>query len=260
MASNKIIERIERELGIPGLLNLLVERLSPTDLQSLLLEVYRQRAHRQPPANLLSEFEANRFVRPSSANPIRLLAWEQIAFAHLPDGFEPLALAPVCPLGTNSAVALVDQNRVLSTIRNTEVVADSTNVLALECALVRKKLLRANAKSKEAVHRAASHRLLRAQHYNNPNAIAHFSAFALCSAGQDQGNLRFELATLAAHIQFYLRALRAFLGASLPLRAALTDFGAVDRRTLLADHLFAPLQSAFPDVAVAMDDTRDSGR
>jgi hypothetical protein len=260
MAANKIIERIEREIGIPGLVNLLAERLNPSDLQSVMLEVYRERARGQQPANLLSDFESNRFVRPSTANPIRLLAWEQIAFEQLPDGFEPIALAPVCPLGTNSAIALVDQNRVLSTIRNTEVVSDSTNVLALECALIRKRLLRANPKSKEAVHRAASHRLLRTQHYNNPNSIAHFSAFALCSAGQDQGHLQFELSTLALHIQFYLRALRAFLGVDLPLHVAVTDFGAVDRESRLADQLFAPVQAAFPDVACGMDAERESGR
>src|SRR5258706_4065290 len=143
MAANKIIDRIEREMGVPGLVTLLAERLTPTDLQSVMLEVYRQRARRQQPANLLADFESNRFVRPSTADPIRLLAWEQIAFAQLPAGFEALALSPVCPLGTNSAIALVDQNRVLSTIRNTAVVSDSTNVLALECALARTQLLRA---------------------------------------------------------------------------------------------------------------------
>jgi hypothetical protein len=260
MTTNKIIERIEREIGVPGLVTLLAERLNPSDLQSVMLEVYRERAQRQQPATLLSDFESNRFVRPSTADPIRLLAWERIAFAQLPDGFQPLALAPVCPLGTNSAIALVDQNKVLSTIRNTEVVSDSTNVLALECALVRKKLLRGNPKSTEQVQRAASHRLLRAQNYNTPNSIAHFSAFALCSAGQDQGNLRFELATLAIHIRFYLRALRVFLGVDLPLRVAVTDFGAVDRGSRLADQLFAPVQSAFPNVACEIDQNRESGR
>ena len=35
---NKIVERIEREAGVPGLVSLLAERLRPTDLQSLLLE------------------------------------------------------------------------------------------------------------------------------------------------------------------------------------------------------------------------------
>jgi hypothetical protein len=44
MTDSKIIARIEREIGIPGLVAALAERLTPTDLQSVLLEVYRQRA------------------------------------------------------------------------------------------------------------------------------------------------------------------------------------------------------------------------
>src|SRR5687767_8086549 len=78
---NKILERIEREAGIPGLAALLAERLSATDLQSLLLEVYRQRAQRQPAA-VLADYERNRFVRPSKAAPGALLEWEQTAFAN----------------------------------------------------------------------------------------------------------------------------------------------------------------------------------
>jgi len=40
---DRIVERIEHQAGIPGLASILAERLSPTDLQSLLLEVYRKR-------------------------------------------------------------------------------------------------------------------------------------------------------------------------------------------------------------------------
>jgi hypothetical protein len=256
---NKILERIEREAGIPGLATVLAERLSATDLQSLLLEVYRQRAQR-PPAAVLSDYERNRFVRPSKASPGALLEWEQTAYASLPEGFEPMALSPVCPLGTNSAIALVDQNRVLTTIRNTEVVSDSTNVLALECALRRRELVRGNPKSKTQVHLATSHRLLRTQQYNDPNSIPHFSAFALCSAGQDQGILQFELATLAVHIGFYLWALTAYLGEGTPLRVAITDFGRADRQPLLETQLFTPLQNAHPGIECSMDDQRSSGR
>src|SRR5205807_148634 len=72
----------------------------------------------------------------------RVAAFEELAWSLLPNGYRPLELPPVCPHGTNSLVATVNQNKVISTIRNTEVVADSTNVLALECALRRRSLLR----------------------------------------------------------------------------------------------------------------------
>jgi hypothetical protein len=39
-----ILHRIEREAGVPGLVDVLAERLAPADLSSLLLEVFRRRA------------------------------------------------------------------------------------------------------------------------------------------------------------------------------------------------------------------------
>ena len=254
---SKTTERIEGELGIPGLIALLSERLSPTDLQSLLLEVYRAQAEKRSPAAVLADYESNRFVRPSTASPVRLAEWERIAFASLPDGFEAVALSPVSPLGTSSAVGLVDQNRVVSTIRNSEVVSDSTNVLALECAVRRRKMLRENPKSRESVHLAASHRLLRAQKYDNPNSIPHFSAFALCSAGRDTGNWQFELETLAAHIGFYIRALRAFAGSDLKIKVAMTVMG---QKLAVLQAALAPLHRQFETVEWAIDDERTGGK
>jgi hypothetical protein len=260
MPNPKILERIERALGVPGIVTSLVERLSPTDLQSLLLEVFRLRAQRQTPADVLSAYETNRFVRPSTTNPSRLLAWEQTALANLPVDVQPILLSPVCPLGTSSAIGLVDQNRVLSTIRNNEVVSDSTNVLALECAVRRRALLRTDPKSIVPVHLATNHRLLRTQFYNHPLALAHFSAFVMCSAGRHHGDLQFEIVTLLLHIRFYMRALRAFLGESVPLRLALTDFSEKDRRIRLTDQILAPVQAEFTNIECVMDEERTSAR
>src|SRR5215207_195436 len=87
---DKIVERIERDVGIPGLVAMLAEQLSPTDLQSLLLEVYRIRSRRLRPATVLSDFGSNRFVRFSTVSPMTLLRWEQIAFSQLPEEFQPV--------------------------------------------------------------------------------------------------------------------------------------------------------------------------
>jgi hypothetical protein len=162
---DKIIERIEREAGVPGLAALLSERLEPADLQSLLLEVYRRRVARRTPAAVLADYQANRFVRPTRGSPVRLTDWEKTCWAQLPSEFEPVALSPVCPLGTCAAVAPVVQDWSVATARSTEVVSDTTNVLALECALRRREMRRARTRSTEAVHLAASQRVLRAQHY-----------------------------------------------------------------------------------------------
>jgi len=255
----KILNRIEREAGVPGLASILAERLTPTDLQSLLLEVYRLRSRRRQPSALLADYQANRFVRPATVSPTCLAEWERVALAQLPPGFLPLALSPICPLGTNSVVASVDQNWAVSTARNTEVVSDPTNVLALECALRRRELLRAHRGSTEPVHLAASHRLLRAQNYQDPDLAPHFCLFALCSAGRSSGGVQFELSALGQHIRFYLRALRAFLGPDVPLHVSVTDWTA-SRRPLLESELLSPLRAEFDQVDCAFDETRTGGR
>jgi hypothetical protein len=256
----KITERIEREIGIPGLASLLAESVTPTDLRSLLLEVYRLRSSHRQPSDLLSDYASDRFVQPAPVSPNRLLVWEQTAFSTLPPEFQPIALSPVCPLGTSSVIASIDQNWAVATARNTEVISDSTNVLALECAVRRRKLLRTNPKSTASVHLAASHRLLRAQHYENPAALSHFNAFALCSASRDQGNLRFEIDTLGLHIRFYLKSLRAFLGPNIPLQLSVTDFSTNPRHSLLESQLLSPVRSEFGDVDCLFDDQRTRGK
>lgn len=71
----QIIERIERETGVPDLAKILTTRLAPTDLQSLLLEIYALRAKKREPKALLEDHISNRFTRPSASSPRRLLEW-----------------------------------------------------------------------------------------------------------------------------------------------------------------------------------------
>ncbi len=257
---DRIIKRIEREAGVPGLVSILAEHLSPTDLQSLLLEVYRIRSKRIAPSAVLSDYESNRFVQPSALSPRSLLRWEEIAFSHLPDEFQPIALSPVCPFATNSAVAPVDQNWAVTTARNTEVISDSTNVLALECSLRRRELLRADPKSSQPVHLATSHRLLRAQHYQSPELLPHFSSFALCSAGRDEGNLQFELSALEMHACFYLQSLRAFVGADIRLHLLVSNFDANSMQQKVENQLLSPIRSDFMSIECGYDEQRTSGR
>jgi hypothetical protein len=257
---NKLIERLERDTGVSGLVALLAERLEPTDLQSLLLEVYRQRASKRKPSDVLAEYETNRFVRPATLSPKRLLEWEGLLLSELPKEVDVLELSPVCPLGTNSVIAGVDQNWSVSTARNTEVVSDSTNVLALECALRRRQLLKTQPRSTEAVHVAASHRLLRAQHYGDSKASAHFRLFTLCSAGRDGGNFRFEFSTLAFHLRFYFHSLRKFLGSGVELQLSVSDFSARNLETSIEEQLFKPVRNEFVKVACVLDNARTGGR
>ena len=86
--------------------------------------------------------------------------------------------------------------------------SDSTNVLALECALRRREQRREATHAQDMVRLCASHRFVRAQRYNAPNLRAHFGMFTSARAG-GLGVGNFEAAALTEQLDFYLH----FLGA-----------------------------------------------
>jgi hypothetical protein len=262
--SDPILERIQREAGIPELVDVLVERLSPADLKSLLLEVYRRRTLAVKPGQLLERYERDRFVRPSDLVPGLTTNFERLIWSLLPDQYTAIELSPVCPLGTNTAVATVDQNNVLTTIRNNEVVADATNVLALECASRRRLLLRLDPHNRERVRLCASHRVVRSQPYQNaPGVLTHFRLLGLCAAGRDEGSFQFETTSLVEQISFYLRLLRrtSELGyQARQLRVTLTDLEKGLRGQTLDSQVFKPLIANHPGVICEFDPSRESGR
>ena len=188
----------------PGARSVLSDGLSPTDLQTLLLDLVRTRAARVDPARVLRRWSDDRFVRPAGADPRSLARLVANAWQLLPDEFIGVELAPVAPLGTSAAVAQVDQHRIVSTVRGTEVVSDPTNVLALEAAR-RRRLSGAD------VHLATHHRVLRAQRFA-PGMAAHFGLFALVSSGRDRGSRTTELDFLGQHLAAWRSMLDATLG------------------------------------------------
>ena len=255
-----IIDRIERELGIPGLASLLAERLDPSDLQSLLLDVYRRLVARRATPGLLGEFDSNRFVHPSTIRPAEYLEWDRLALSLLPSEFEAVELSPVCPLGASSAMAGLGQDWVLSTIRNTEVVSDSTNVLSLEAAKRRRELKRSDARSSAPVHLATSHRLLRTRLYSDPRLSSHFKVFSLCTAGRDRGSFQLEAEALSLHVKFYLSAIRAHVGESVPLRLSITPLESARLLNVAVERLLDRVGGAFPGVTAVVDPDRTAGR
>jgi len=255
-------ERLRREAGVPDLVEVLTGRLAPSDLQSLLLEVYARLASKVQPAQLLQQHEQNRFLAPSPADARLLAEVDRAAWELLPDGYLPLELSPLCPLGTNSAIATVSQNKVVSTTRNTEAVADSTNVLALESAARRRRQLRSKG-AQAPVLLAASQRVTRAQVFRGTRSWAHFRLLSLCAAGRDAGTFRFESSQLVEQIAFQVRLLQElarFGRVYSSIRVAITDFTSGRLREALEANVLAPLSARFLDVRVHVDSERTSGR
>lgn len=250
------LERIRRELGDVDIVGALAA-LAPADLQSVLLEVYRRHASEVSPPGLLARYQGNRFSRPSPVAPAALTAFEQLAWSVLPEGYQALELSPVTPVGTASAVATVDQNKVVSTVRNVEVVADSTNVLALEAALRRRHLLADGRRRFESVGLAACQRQVRAQAYSGPRARTHFRLLGVVEAARDRGSFAFEAAALGRHITYFVSLLNAVRPGG-RVEVALTDLSG--RAEALEEGVMTALADLLPGTGLRMAPERTSGR
>ncbi len=207
--SGQALRRVVGELGGAGLLDVLADELPGSDLTTLLLEVFRRRAERLSPADVLRRYRSDRFVAPATVDFAALRRTEDAMLGALPGGFETVVLAPVLPLGAHTAAAGVDPRNVVATIRATEVAADPTNGLALEAAVRRGELLRAAPRSAEPVRLAASQRVTRAQVFSGPVSFAHFQLLGVVTAGRDTGAHEFESRYLAEHVRFAADGLAA---------------------------------------------------
>ena len=245
--SSAVFERVWSRLP-DGSREVLETELSPTDLQSLLLSVAQTRAGRVGPAEALRRWKSDRFVRPAMTDPGLLSEIESRLWLRLRDTpFVGLALSPVTPLGTCTSVGAVDQNRIVSTVKSSEVVSDPSNVLALEAALRRRSGV-------DQVHLASSHRVLRAQRFVGSDAFAHFVIFALVSSARDSGSARTEVQLLIMHLDFWQQVLSDLLGSAWGRFAyTVIDSQSVDHR------LIDRVQSALPDVPLTAYPERTQG-
>ncbi|OXS62745.1 hypothetical protein B1A99_02515 [Cohnella sp. CIP 111063] len=188
---NGFRSRLARLLGVDDPVGRLSRRLSASDLNSLLLDVFREKANSSSPADLLRRYEANRFVQPAAVDAIRLkqLELDTLTVARGLD-YEPVQLSPLTPLGSCSIVASSDQNKVVSALRGTEVTADATNSLALHIAGGLQAGMLDN--REHFVRYSTTHRHVRAQRFEQaPGMLAHFSLFALAASGRDRGSYDF---------------------------------------------------------------------
>ncbi len=168
--------------------------LSGANLRSLLLSVARDRAATVRPSDVVRRWREDRFVRPARADPRLLAQVEARMWQLLPADVAGVELSPVVPVGACSAVAPVSQNRIVTTMRASEVLSDPTNALAIEAAVRRRR--------QSEVHLAAAHRVLRAQDFGS-DASAHFRLFALVSSARDAGSGGTQARLLIRHLTYW---------------------------------------------------------
>ncbi|MBR7829487.1 hypothetical protein KDK95_24490 [Actinospica sp. MGRD01-02] len=259
-ADDAALRQVLARAGEPDLVDILAARLSGSELTTLLLEVYRRRAERLSPADVVRRYRSDRFVAPGTTDVVALRRAEDLLIGALPEGFETLVLAPLVPLATHTAVATVDPRKIVATIRGSEVAADPTNALALEAATRRSRALAADSRSAAPVRLAATQRVVRAQFFDPaPGMLAHFQLFAMVTAGRDTGNRAFEKRHLVEHLRFAAAAL-ADTGFD---RVEFRLTGLSEAAAALIDHAraeLADIKSSAPHTEVLADPDRASGR
>jgi hypothetical protein len=185
----------------PGAYEALSARLPASRLWSLLLEVSQARAAARRPVDLLEQWERDRFVQPALVDQRTLVEVDQ-HLLETASAFHSIELSPVAPLGVCSVMGHASQNKVLSALRGTEVVADPTNIMALECAR------RMRHDPTTAVRLATSHRCVRAQEIpKSPGFAANFRIFCLGSAGLERQDHGFLVSAVAEQMTVMLEAL-----------------------------------------------------
>src|SRR5271170_146928 len=230
--TSKIVDRISVDAGIPNLASVLAG-LPFSDLQSLLMHVYQAHTAALDVPDALGN--AGRALFHVSKIDARLLnKFDRIAFETAPT-FEAIELAPVCSLGLNRILGGIDQNSILTTIRNAEVLGDATIPLAVECSRRRKDSSRRG--DPTPVRLASSHRVVRLQPFDMPGYVPHFRLFSIVTAGRDTGSLAIEIQHLGEHIRFYLRLFRELGAHGFHLTSPLVEISdTAIVRDLLAAH------------------------
>ncbi len=181
----------------------LLKGLTAVELRTILADVARARAGALTSADLIKRWREDPTLTPSTVDPRAVLVLTQRLWEAVPPDFAGVTLSPLTSLGTGSHLGGRGQNRVITTMRGTELIADPTHALALEASKLRRN---GHARVHLATH-------ARATHAPDPEeGAAHELMFALCSSAPDGGGMSTEAELLDLHLDYW----REVMGALVP--------------------------------------------
>ncbi|MEB9507352.1 hypothetical protein P4J13_25840 [Bacillus anthracis] len=244
------IHRILNKIDSHNFFESLSTKIPSSDLNTLLLELFKERTNDVNAQDLLKSYSINRFVHPADFDPIWMKQLEmdvlKIAKKSL---YHPLQLSPVSILGSCSVIAKVNQNKVISALRGTEVVADATNSLALQiCELVKSGQLKNDT---DLIRFCTSHRHIRAQKFEKEEMVPHFNIFCMVTSGQDRGSYSFEKQAILEHIDTYRKIFNSVLETDITVRLNAAK-GYTDHEGLL-QRLSDYIQEEIPQVKLLIN-------
>jgi len=195
---SQIVQKILERIGRPDEVSVLANDLTASELNSLLLELLEVKTNAISAPQLLNLYQDNRLVKPADLPVIEMKQIELDVVRILADhGFSPIELSPVTQLGSCSVVGPVNQKKILSALRGTEVLADSTNAIALHVSDLKQKH-----KTPELTLRFANiQRQIRTQSIDAKGFTPHFRVGCLVSCGQAEGQFNFEKDMLNEHLR-----------------------------------------------------------
>ena len=195
---SKIVEKILERIGRPEELSVLANDLSGSELNSLLLDLFELKTNDITPPELLNLYQQNRLVKPADLPVLEVKQMELDVLRILANhGFDPVELSPVIQLGSCSIVGPANQKKILSALRGTEVLADSTNAIALHACDLKQKL-----QTHSGILKFANiQRQMRTQTINVKGFTPHFRVGCIVSCGEAKGRYDFEKNMLNEHLR-----------------------------------------------------------
>ena len=204
---DEAIKHIISRCNLNEIVDILSDKLSGSELNSLLLEVFDRRTTKETPSSLLSKYSKNKLAKPAQLDFLEFKEEElECCKIIANNNYELIELSPVAQLGTSSVMATVNQKKVLTALRNTEVQSDPTNAIALHYASLKKK----GGLDSRTYNYSNISRIIRTQVFDNPNFTPHFSVICLISCGKDTGSFNFEKEELLKHLTASYDVLRSY--------------------------------------------------
>lgn len=202
MSGTAASTKVWRRIGVHAR-DALLRSLSIGELRTILADVARARAQDLTPTDIMKRWREDRLLLPSLLDPREALEITQKLWQGLPDDFLGVTLSPLTALGSAIHLGGRGQNRVVTTMRGTELLADPVHGLALEASRRRRS-------GHSRVHLATHARVTHA--WDNVEESAHELRFSLVSSAPDGGGLTTEAELLDLHLDYW----RQMMGSLVP--------------------------------------------
>ncbi|WP_291536934.1 hypothetical protein [Bacteroides sp.] len=251
---DEAIKHIISRCNLNEIVDILSDKLSGSELNSLLLEVFDRRTTKETPSSLLSKYSKNKLAKPAQLDFLEFKEEElECCKIIANNNYELIELSPVAQLGTSSVMATVNQKKVLTALRNTEVQSDPTNAIALHYASLKK----SNELSEKTYNFGNVSRVIRTQVFSNPNFTPHFPLLCLISCGMDTGSFEFERTELHKHLAITQKVCKEVFGFENIFFEIIPCKGYDEKSQLVSDTFFYTKNSGL-DIRIANSDSHNN--